>query len=319
LFEGGGIWNDGILTVTNSTFSGNTASNSCCGGSGGGIENFAGNLLVTNSTFSENSAGEGGGIINDESGTATLLNTIMANNEGGNCFYFADFGGTLTDGGYNIDDDGSCNLSTANHSQPNTNPQLDPAGLKNNGGPTQTIALCTASGTPNGCTATSPAIDVIPKGANGCGTNIITDQRGFIRPDPEDSSTPACDIGAFESGAVLPPVINSLVTFTPDTKSFSTSSDTTGCPSGFVGKFSFSATLTDKSTSPSVSDLVVQVTTLTNGNLLENADGGPAEVGATLTLPGTLSPGQSEDVQFIICLKQKGKFSFFVDVLGTVE
>ena len=46
------------MTVTNSTFSGNSA----LSGGGGGIDN-EGTLTVTNSTFSDNSAsGDGGGI-----------------------------------------------------------------------------------------------------------------------------------------------------------------------------------------------------------------------------------------------------------------
>src|SRR5262249_45366878 len=57
---GGGIYNQGNLTVTNSTFSGNSA------GGGGGVYNF-GMLTVSNSTLSDNSAhnGGGGGVYND--------------------------------------------------------------------------------------------------------------------------------------------------------------------------------------------------------------------------------------------------------------
>ena len=56
---GAGVDNAGTLTVTNSTFSGNSAP----GGDGGGIFNN-GTVTVTNSTFSGNSAyGVGGAII----------------------------------------------------------------------------------------------------------------------------------------------------------------------------------------------------------------------------------------------------------------
>jgi hypothetical protein len=48
---------------------------------------------------------------------------------------------------------------------------------------------------------------------------------------------------------------------------------TTGCPAGFVGKFGFMARLTDQSTSPALSDLTIKVQELTNGNVLQNADG----------------------------------------------
>jgi len=58
---------------------------------------------------------------------------------------------------------------------------LDPAGLQNNGGPTQTIAL-----EPN-----SEAVDFIPVGS--CA--VTTDQRGFPRPDAGEVF---CDVGAYE-------------------------------------------------------------------------------------------------------------------------
>ena len=68
---------------------------------------------------------------------------------------------------------------------------------------------------------------------------------------------------------------------------------------------------------------MAQVRTLTNGNLLQNADGGPFGAGATLTIPrtgdfadGLLSSGESVDVPFNICLKNTFRFTFLVDVLG---
>jgi len=63
-----------MLTVTNSTFSGN----SVLDGAGGGISN-SGTLAVTSSTFSGNSDSEVGTISNFGSGSATLRNTIVAN------------------------------------------------------------------------------------------------------------------------------------------------------------------------------------------------------------------------------------------------
>jgi hypothetical protein len=93
-----------------------------------------------------------------------------------------------------------------------------------------------------------------------------------------------------------------------------------------VGKFSFNARLTDQNTSPALSDLLGKVTTLTNNNLLQNADGGPGGVGATFTVPQSgnfsdrvLSPGEFVDVPLVICLKQFTQFSFFVDVLGVED
>ena len=84
--DGGGVCNAGTLTLTNSTMSGNSA-----GGSGGGIyNNRNGTLTVTNSTLSGNSATSwhGGGIYN--AGTLTLTNSTLsgnsADNEGGGIY-----------------------------------------------------------------------------------------------------------------------------------------------------------------------------------------------------------------------------------------
>jgi CSLREA domain-containing protein len=218
--SGGGIYSLGsTTTVTNSTFSGNR-SGTGNNGVGGAINNtnFS-TLTVTNSTFSGNSAGNNGGAIRQAGDAvtvlsstfvansallgdsiytsttpATLRNTLLVNNpatSGGNCAQ------PMTDGGYNIDDGTSCGFSTANNSQPSTDPLLDPAGLQENGGPTKTIAL----------QPTSPAIDAIPSGTNGCGTDVATDQRGVERPqDGNGDSTSGCDIGAFEVDTTPPSV-----------------------------------------------------------------------------------------------------------------
>jgi predicted outer membrane repeat protein len=96
---GGGIYNNfrgggyvGILTVSNSTFSGNTAA------FGGGILN-SGTLAVSNSTVSANSATYGGGIGNE---TALSLNssTVSGNS-------------ASIDGGGIYADDGSLTISNS--------------------------------------------------------------------------------------------------------------------------------------------------------------------------------------------------------------
>jgi hypothetical protein len=186
-FGGGGIFNQGMATVTNSTFSGNSTSNANLGG--GGILN-EGTLRLSNSTFSGNSGhsyyGYGGGAILFYSGSARLKNTIVANSlSGGNCYSAA--GSSFTSQGYNLSDDNSCSM-TGPGDLNNTPAGLDPKGLQNNGGPTQTIALL----------ATSAAVDAVPLNpTNYCtdvnGASVNTDQRGFTRPQG-----PACDIGAFE-------------------------------------------------------------------------------------------------------------------------
>ncbi len=178
--SGGAIWTRGTkLTVTNSTFSSNTASD------GGALFNLYGSESyekVTNSTFSGNSASGDGGAIDNEAacgktGTAPcaarLTNTILANN-GPNCTSAPGF---IIDGGHNLDDGTTCGFS-AKRSLNNTNPMLDPTGLADNGGATQTIAV--ESG--------SPAINVARCVAK-------TDQRGYMRPG---TGATLCTIGAYE-------------------------------------------------------------------------------------------------------------------------
>lgn len=79
--SGGGIFNHGSLTLTNSTVSHNeTAGNSYRGDgpSGGGIINY-GNAILINSTISGNTAGSlGGGIRNR--GMLTLTNSTISGN-----------------------------------------------------------------------------------------------------------------------------------------------------------------------------------------------------------------------------------------------
>lgn len=181
-----------VVTITNSTVSGNSAS--APGGASafsiavGGVSNSGGSLTVTNSTLSGNSVSEPnggflppvGGMSNVFGGTLTVANSLISSQSGGpNCFGLT----ASSDGGYNLDDGTSCGFSAANHSLSSTNPLLDPAGLKDNGGPTQTIALVPGS----------PVIDAIPSGINSCGAAIATDQRGVTRPQGT-----GCELGAFE-------------------------------------------------------------------------------------------------------------------------
>jgi hypothetical protein len=184
---GGGISNDAYdggvatMTITNSTISGNQVT-SDYENYGGGIGNYDdATLTLTHSTVSDNQVSggtlnEGGGIDNDA--TVTLISSIVANSTSGDCF------GPISSGGYNLDSDGSCGLAGPGD-QSGVNPLLGP--LQDNGGPTNTHALLFSS----------PAIDQITIGTNGCGTTITTDQRGVDRPLPPGGD---CDIGAYEFG-----------------------------------------------------------------------------------------------------------------------
>ena len=204
---GGGISNLGMLTLTNSTVSGNTAS--CC--NGGGIHN-GGNLTLTNSTvsgnsvaffyggaiyntyllsmtndtFSGNTAGccHGGGIANY--GTVTVKNTILAGSlKGGNCYKGG--AGSFASQGHNLSDDATCGTWFTGTGDANSaTAGLAPAGLKDNGGSTPTVALM-----PGGA-----AVDAVPMSyctlTDGV-TAVAADERGIVRPGGS-----ACDIGAFE-------------------------------------------------------------------------------------------------------------------------
>jgi hypothetical protein len=224
--QGAGInvGSGGILTVNNSTITGNTTA----GGAGGaGIYNDGGTVTVFNSTIANNSAaGNGGAIYHRGAGTTTVNystlsgnsatglggnlyaenngltvgSSIVANPGGGAANCGVSVGMTIADGGYNLQyPDTTCGFLTG---VVNLNPAL--GGLANNGGLTSTMAL----------TSTSPAVDVIPSGTNGCGTSVTADQRGTTRPqDGNGDTVSACDIGSFElASIVIPPTATSVPT-----------------------------------------------------------------------------------------------------------
>ncbi len=190
-YKGGGIHDGGggTLTIKDSTISHNSASDSYYGG---GLSNDNGNVDISNSTVADNGAGAGGGIYNifgtthmvnstvagntggalyNPQGTLSVAATVLANSiSSGNCL------GSITDAGYNLDDGGTCSFSASGDLSGPAG--LDPMGLENNGGPTQTIALEPGS----------LAIGHVSN-ASFC---PATDQRGFPRSVP-------CDIGAFQT------------------------------------------------------------------------------------------------------------------------
>lgn len=190
-----------FLSLKNSTVTGNhTPDGSVVGGNGAGISNIGGIVRMDNSTVAGNSAfrgpettggdfsidsGGGGGIL---AGPVAVKNSILANNAGGNCLDIDldNPNGLTKSGGHNLSDDATCADLFIQTGDVNSTPAgLDPAGLKNNGGRTETIALL----------ATSPAVNAIP--ASSCtdlnGNLITTDQRGVPRPQG-----PGCDMGAYE-------------------------------------------------------------------------------------------------------------------------
>ena len=175
---GGGIYNLNALSITNSTISGNTANTTGSNWQAGGIYT-SGTATIVNSTITGNTAFSGGGLEVDSGTTASLRNTIVAQNtataagQPGNCRVF----GTLSSQGGNLEDTNTCNFVQA------SDLRSTPAGLgplQDNAGPTDTRALLSGS----------MAVD---RGiASGC---PATDQRGVARPQQG-----GCDIGAYEFG-----------------------------------------------------------------------------------------------------------------------
>lgn len=184
--EGGGITNLGMkLLLVNVTISGNRSVEG-----GAGVDNH-GVITITNSTiFGNQSVNSTGGLYNNpiNNGSIKVENTIVAENDGGDC------GGTVStivSLGNNIISDTTCNF-TENGDLPNTDPLLDT--LQDNGGTTLTHALLSGS----------PAID------NGKNENCPdNDQRGYPRPlDGNGDNISKCDIGAVESGSFV--IINDI-------------------------------------------------------------------------------------------------------------
>jgi len=224
--EGGAVFEEtGRMEITNSTFFGNDAlkysgtaggaifveGEPVCGGAApcpGLI--LGGSLKLTNSTFEHNYAQSGSAIFN-ANGTVDAKGNIFADHLEdagtgivsplGNCAGIAS--PPVTDENYNISVDDSCGF-TAGSSLNNVTAAalaLDPLGLRNNGGPSETVTL--ESG--------SDAIGLIPVAdcteQDSHLTPLGTDQRLFGRPDPADLTT--CDSGAYEFDAVGPYALNS--------------------------------------------------------------------------------------------------------------
>ncbi|MDA2919887.1 hypothetical protein MYX76_10405, partial [Desulfobacterota bacterium AH_259_B03_O07] len=188
---GGAI--SGAPLVNNSTLNSNsvTCGGDDCRAEGGAIWNGGGlvNIEVNNSTLNSNSAScsgnrcsELGASVTAGDGSLILDCSIFNTNTSiGNCTG----SNNIRSLGNNIDNGTTCIGGNVTSDKPNTDPGLDPAGLQDNGGPTQTIALLPDSPAIDMCISTCPPPD--------------TDQRGVLRPiDGDGDDVAICDIGAFE-------------------------------------------------------------------------------------------------------------------------
>ena len=203
--RGGALFNAANANVSNSTFAGNSAAggdgfNASGGdGRGGAVFHSGSNLNLTNSTIFANTASGGsgtttgsrlGGGIETTNTTVTIKSSIIALNS---ATVGPDVRGSFTSGGFNFigTKDGSTGFTAV--TDKTGDPQLDPNGLQNNGGPTKTIALL-------------PGSLAIDQGTSaGLTGNLTTDQRGtgFLRTSDDAAIANASggdgtDIGAFE-------------------------------------------------------------------------------------------------------------------------
>jgi len=166
----------GGLYVSNTTLSANEGAYG-----GGGIYLLSGESVVTSSTLARN-RGSIGGALNNNEGYLNIINSIVADSPGSNCF------GTITSDGYNLDSGNTCGFTAAGDK---TNADARLGELRDNGGFSITHALLPGS-------AAIDAGDLA-----GCldynGYDLPTDQRGYGRTEDGDGDGDAiCDMGAYE-------------------------------------------------------------------------------------------------------------------------
>lgn len=174
---GGGMRSLGNVTITNSTISGNRST----GWHGGAIFHTDGAMEISSSTIANNIGPDWApsalfiGSFNAAVPSLKLTNTIIAGNHWYACEQHAAGTVSLTSGGHNLVQDGSCSPVASDTVAGDAG--LGP--LADNGGPTQTHALL----------ANSPAIDAADASASPA-----TDQRGVVRPQGAGP-----DIGSYEA------------------------------------------------------------------------------------------------------------------------
>jgi hypothetical protein len=182
---GGGILSHGSLRLEHATVS----RNEDLSGWAGGIVSVGESLILEHSTVSENIGVSAGGVQSWSYGNLTFRNTILAGNTRWNGsesdlvgFVFSTIAATHTligsAEGHQIAGGQDGNIVGVAAAELGLGPlQLNAPGT------TPTHALLPGS----------PAIDHIPNGTVGCGSEFTTDQRGVAMPQG-----PGCDIGAFE-------------------------------------------------------------------------------------------------------------------------
>lgn len=240
---GGGILNQGTLTVTHSTIAGNDAS-----GNGGGIDNNGVALTVAHSTISGNTANSGAGIRSGN--TTTLLHTTVSGNRaasvgggiyqqfgplhishstisnnsatagGGIVSETTQTGGATTLRNTIVAANGEKNCSSTGHLPVDAGYNLEDGtscGFSATTSHSSTDPLIGPLADNGGPTHThallagSPAFD-----AGTCtdhlGSTVTHDQRGVVRPQAL-----ACDIGAFELEVAVEDLLTALIALSQNT------------------------------------------------------------------------------------------------------
>jgi len=191
--NGGGIYSDGTLTLTNSTIADNTAT------SGGGIFS-SGTLIIGNSTIAGNDAsgaGLGGGMYLTQGYILLLSDLIAGNGAGTGPDIFANASTLFYSRGNNLIGNGtSSNLTAQSSDEVGTaaspiDPRFLAAGLADNGGATPTLGLQLSSPAfkSGKCSGSSTPPYPIPA--------VIVDQRGLPR------APAACTVGAFDLNEIF--------------------------------------------------------------------------------------------------------------------
>lgn len=224
-FAAGGLYITGLVTeaiVDGSLFYGNT------GGTAVGafsVRESSGTVQIINTVFLENEGGYGAfeTFVSDLDLQIDILFSTFVNNEGttsdsiasrvfslgsgsvdvnitgslitsssatDDCYTAG--GGTITSGGYNIENGDTCGFDVLTDDMPDTDPLSDSA-LEDKGGSFDVLGL----------QAASPAIDAVPALSclDGNGDPLTTDIRGYTRPEETN-----CDIGAYEVDQTDPEV-----------------------------------------------------------------------------------------------------------------
>ncbi|MDX1994025.1 MAG: choice-of-anchor Q domain-containing protein [bacterium] len=178
--SGGGLFTaSGTVKLSNTTLSGNTASD------GGGLYTDSGTTSLNSVTIAANSASAGAGGVRSLRAEVKLSNTLIADNG-------VDCGGRMISLGYNLfqTPGGDCVVAGDVATTLTAVPALL-GGLADNGGALLTHALL----------ENSPAIDAGNPSGTGPTACTLVDGRGWERAWDEPHR---CDIGAYETNALLP-------------------------------------------------------------------------------------------------------------------